>query len=208
LALGCPPALEVPPWGVATPPRSGDGLDLAYPGGPRRLADVIFDCTRPRPRRSVPTGPARPRCFCADRVLHAQAGHSVAGLDPASAADRRRSPVKWSSSFNIDDQLFHTTESTTCGSEPLNLVCPLDRSASAWPMALDASALPGWRQRGARSTCPAARNGAALAVVLLWAENPLAGLAVRMYLDPRGGGTDRLFADIAVIPIVASPDWR
>src|SRR5438270_6784653 len=147
--------------------------------------------------------------LCLSGVLHAQADSiRVAGLDPASAADRRRLPGRVGIIFqNSDDQLFHTTVLDDVAFGPLNLGCPRDEVRQRVAEALERVGAAGLEQRVPQHLSGGEKRRVALAGVLAMRPEILLLDEPTMYLDPRGRRElIRLLPTLPGSRIVASHD--
>jgi len=187
------------------------GLSFAYPGGPPALDEVSFEL---HPGESLglvgPNGAGKTTLFlCLSGVLHTKPGSvRVAGLDPATAVDRRRLPSKVGIIFqNSDDQLFHTTVLDDVAFGPLNLGCPREEVRQRVAEALERVGAAGLEQRIPQHLSGGEKRRVALAGVLAMRPEILLLDEPSMYLDPRGRRElIRLLPTLPGSRIVASHD--
>jgi cobalt/nickel transport system ATP-binding protein len=166
------------------------GLSYAYPAGPRALHGVTFEVTAGESVALVgPNGAGKTTLFlCLSGVLPAPAGVlTLAGLDPADPAQRRRLPAHVGIVFqNSDDQLFQATVFDDVAFGPLNLGLPPDEVRVRVKEALDRVGLAGAEARVPFHLSGGEKRRAALAGVLAMRPEVLLLDEPSMYLDPRG----------------------
>lgn len=165
-------------------------LSYAYPGGPKALDAVTFDVPAGQSAALVgPNGAGKTTLFlCLSGVLPVRPGMlSLAGLDPAEAAQRRRLPGRVGIVFqNSDDQLFQATVFDDVAFGPLNLGLPPDEVRARVREALERVGLTGAEQRVPFHLSGGEKRRVALAGVLAMRPEVLLLDEPSMYLDPRG----------------------
>jgi cobalt/nickel transport system ATP-binding protein len=165
-------------------------LSHAYPGGVRALDGVTWDAAAGASIALVgPNGAGKTTLFlCLSGVLPVRPGMvSVAGLDPADPAPRRRLPEQVGIVFqNSDDQLFQATVFDDVAFGPLNLGLPPDEVRRRVAEALDRVGLAGAEKRVPFHLSGGEKRRVALAGVLAMRPAVLLLDEPSMYLDPRG----------------------
>jgi cobalt/nickel transport system ATP-binding protein len=146
-------------------------------------------------------------CLCG--VLRSSPGAiSVAGLDPAVAADRKKLPERLGIIFqNSDDQLFSSTVGDDVAFGPLNLGLPADEVRKRVAEALERVGMTGQDDRVPFRLSGGEKRRAALAGVLAMHPDVLLLDEPSMFLDPRG--RRELIRLINVLPgtrLIASHD--
>lgn len=121
-------------------------------------------------------------------VLTGQPGEvAVCGLDPATAADRKRLPKHIGVVFqNPDDQLFSATVLEDVAFGPLNLGATADEARRQAIEAMDGVGLNGFGERSPHRLSGGEKRRAALAGVLAMKPGVLLLDEPSMFLDPRG----------------------
>jgi cobalt/nickel transport system ATP-binding protein len=165
-------------------------LSHTYPGGRTALDGVTF-AVEPGECVAVvgPNGAGKTTLFlrlCG--VLPGKPGEaSVAGLDPAVAADRARLPAAVGVVFqNPDDQLFSPTVGDDVAFGPLNLGATPAEARDRAAEALRAVGLPDAADRVPFRLSGGEKRRAALAGVLAMRPAVLLLDEPSMFLDPRG----------------------
>lgn len=125
-------------------------------------------------------------CLCG--VLRSSPGAiSVAGLDPAVPADRKKLPERLGVIFqNADDQLFSSTVGDDVAFGPLNLGLPPDEVRKRVVEALDRVGMTGQDERVPFRLSGGEKRRAAIAGVLAMHPDVLLLDEPSMFLDPRG----------------------
>ena len=166
------------------------GLSYAYPGGPRALDGLTFDVASGESVALVgPNAAGKTTLFlCLGGVLPTLPGSvTVAGLDPADSAQRRRLPASVGIVFqNSDDQIFNTTVFDDVAFGPLNLGLPADEVRLRVKEALDRVGLAGAEERVPFHLSGGEKRRVALAGVLAMRPDVLLLDEPSMHLDPRG----------------------
>jgi cobalt/nickel transport system ATP-binding protein len=112
---------------------------------------------------------------------------TVAGLDPADSAQRRRMPASVGIVFqNSDDQIFNTTVFDDVAFGPLNLSLPADEVRLRVKAALDRVDMAGAEERVPFHLSGGEKRRVALAGVLAMRPDVLLLDEPSMHLDPRG----------------------
>jgi cobalt/nickel transport system ATP-binding protein len=165
-------------------------LSYAYPGGRKALDAVTFEVPVGESVALVgPNGAGKTTLFlCLSGVLPVRPGMlSLAGLDPAAPAQRRRLPAHVSIVFqNSDDQLFQATVFDDVAFGPLNLGLPPDEVRARVREALERVGLAGAERRVPFHLSGGEKRRVALAGVLAMRPEVLLLDEPSMYLDPRG----------------------
>src|SRR5438445_285047 len=165
-------------------------LSYRYPSGPLALDGVCLELAAGESVGLVgPNGAGKTTLFlCLSGVLPVRAGVvSVAGLDPAIAAQRRGLPAKLGIVFqNSDDQLFNATVFDDVAFGPLNLGLSADEVRQRVAEALDRVGLTGFEQRVPFHLSGGEKRRVALAGVLAMRPEVLLLDEPSMDLDPRG----------------------
>jgi cobalt/nickel transport system ATP-binding protein len=187
------------------------GLSYRYPSGPLALEGVSLELAASESVGLVgPNGAGKTTLFlCLSGVLPARAGVvSVAGLDPAIAAQRRGLPAKLGIVFqNSDDQLFNATVFDDVAFGPLNLELPAAEVKGRVAEALQAVGLAGFEARVPFHLSGGEKRRVALAGVLAMRPEVLLLDEPTMYLDPRGRREFiRLVNGLPVLKVIASHD--
>ena len=166
------------------------GLSYAYPGGPRALDSLTFDVASGESVALVgPNAAGKTTLFlCLGGVLPTPPGSiTVAGLDPADSAQRRRMPASVGIVFqNSDDQIFNTTVFDDVAFGPLNLSLPADEVRLRVKEALDRVGMAGAEERVPFHLSGGEKRRVALAGVLAMRPDVLLLDEPSMHLDPRG----------------------
>jgi cobalt/nickel transport system ATP-binding protein len=165
-------------------------LRYEYAGGRTALQDVSFDVDAGECVGVVgPNGAGKTTLFLSlSGILSLRPGMaSLAGLDPALPADRRRLP----SCLGVvvqhsDDQLFNSTVFDDVAFGPLNLGLPVDEVKRLVANALDRVGLAGFDERVPYHLSGGEKRRVALAGVLAMRPKILLLDEPSMDLDPRG----------------------
>ncbi len=186
-------------------------LSYVYPDGPTALDGVALDLTAGESVGLVgPNGAGKTTLFlCLAGVLPCPRGAmSLAGLDPADPAQRRRLPEHVGIVFqNSDDQLFNATIFDDVAFGPLNLGLPSDEVRARVKEALARVGLSGFEKRVPFHLSGGEKRRAALAGVLAMRPGVLLLDEPSMYLDPRGRRElIGLVNDLDVTKLIASHD--
>jgi cobalt/nickel transport system ATP-binding protein len=165
-------------------------LRFAYPDG--RVALDRFSLSV-SPGESVgligPNGAGKTTLFlCLCGVLRSSPGAiSVAGLDPAASADRKKLPERLGVIFqNSDDQLFSSTVGDDVAFGPLNLGLEAVEVRKRVAEALDRVGMTGQDDRVPFRLSGGEKRRAAIAGVLAMHPDVLLLDEPSMFLDPRG----------------------
>jgi cobalt/nickel transport system ATP-binding protein len=165
-------------------------LTYAYPGGPTALEGVSLEVAAGESVGLVgPNGAGKTTLFLAlAGVVPVPGGRvSVAGLDPADAAQRRRLPSQVGIVFqNSDDQIFNATVFDDVAFGPLNLGLGADEVRRRVAEALERVGLAGFEGRVPFHLSGGEKRRVALAGVLAMRPGVLLLDEPSMYLDPRG----------------------
>ncbi|MFL5338604.1 MAG: energy-coupling factor ABC transporter ATP-binding protein, partial [Gemmataceae bacterium] len=185
------------------------GLSFAYPDGRAALADLRFEITANEVVGLIgPNGAGKTTLFlCLAGVLPGRPGVvSLAGLDPAVPADRRRLPEHIGVVFqSSDDQLFNATVFDDVAFGPLNLGLPPDEVRSRVMEALARVGLTGSDERVPFHLSGGEQRRVALAGVLAMRPDILLLDEPTMFLDPRGRRElMRLLGEIAGTKMIAT----
>ncbi len=166
-----------------------EGLTFAYADGRAVLSDLKFGVATGETVGLIgPNGAGKTTLFlCLSGVLGCRRGTmSVAGLDPAVPADRRRLPEQVGLVFqNSDDQLFNATLFDDVAFGPLNLGLAPDEVRARVAEALAKVGLTGSERRVPFHLSGGEQRRAALAGVLAMHPNILLLDEPTMFLDPR-----------------------
>lgn len=165
-------------------------LTHTYADGRPALAGVTFDAAvGERVALVGPNGAGKTTLFlrlCG--VLSGNCGEvTVAGLDPADPAHRKRLPETVGVVFqNPDDQLFSASVLEDVAFGPLNLGLSREESSSRATESLARVGLPGFGDRVPHNLSGGEKRRAAIAGVLTMRPSVLLLDEPSMYLDPRG----------------------
>jgi len=166
------------------------GLTFAYPAGPTALDAVSFRVAAGESIGLVgPNGAGKTTLFlCLSGVLTVKPGTvSVAGLDPAILADKRRLPGKVGVIFqNSDDQLFNATVLDDVAFGPLNLGLSAGEVRRRVKDALQRLGVDSLEHRPPHLLSGGEKRRVALAGVLAMEPEVFLLDEPSMYLDPRG----------------------
>lgn len=186
------------------------GLTFSYPGRPA-LSEVSFEVRKGERIGLVgPNGAGKTTLFlCLAGVLGLRPGMAtVAGLDPATPADRKQLPTRVGIVFqNSDDQLFAATLADDIAFGPLNLGLPREEVERRVNDALSRVELTELRDRAPYHLSGGEKRRAALAGVLAMRPELLLLDEPSIFLDPRGRRElIRWLGDWAGSAIIASHD--
>ena len=165
-------------------------LTHAYADGRTALAGVTFAAAAGERVALVgPNGAGKTTLFL--RVCGVLAGKrgevTVAGLDPADPAHRKRLPEAVGVVFqNPDDQLFSASVLDDVAFGPLNLGLSREDAAARASESLARVGLPGFGDRVPHNLSGGEKRRAAIAGVLAMRPTVLLLDEPSMYLDPRG----------------------
>jgi len=166
------------------------GLTYAYPGGQKALQGVSFQVAAGECVGLVgPNGAGKTTLFLSLMgVLPPPPGVArLAGLDPGSAAQRKRLPTSVGIVFqNSDDQIFNATVADDVAFGPLNLGLPADEVRQRVAEALERVGLTDCAGRVPFHLSGGEKRRVALAGVLAMRPDILLLDEPSMYLDPRG----------------------
>lgn len=165
-------------------------LRFAYPDGRLALDGVSFHIGAGESVGLIgPNGAGKTTLFlCLCGVLRAKLGAvTVAGLDPADAAQRKQLPARVGVVFQTpDDQLFSSTVGEDVAFGPLNLGLPPDEVRSRVAEALGRVGMTGQDDRVPFHLSGGEKRRAAVAGVLAMRPDVLLLDEPSMFLDPRG----------------------
>lgn len=186
-------------------------LHFVYPDGKTALEEVSFTVPAGQCIALVgPNGAGKTTLFlCLAGVLRVAPGRvSLAGLDPAVVADRKRLPAQVGIIFqNSDDQLFSTTVADDVAFGPLNLGLPDDEVKRRVADALARVGLSGLGERVPHHLSGGEKRRVAIASVLAMTPRLLLLDEPSMFLDPRGRrGLIDLLGRIGGTQLIASHD--
>src|SRR2546426_6850429 len=186
-------------------------LSYRYPSGPLALDGVSLALTAGESVGLVgPNGAGKTSLFlCLSGVLPVRAGMvSVAGLDPALAAQRRALPGKLGIVFqNSDDQLFNATVFDDVAFGPLNLDLKPAEVRLRVTEALERVGLAGFEQRVPFHLSSGEKRRVALAGILAMRPQILLLDEPSIHLDPRGRRElIRIINGLHVTQVIASHD--
>ncbi len=186
-------------------------LSYRFPSGPQALAGVSLEIGAGESVALVgPNGAGKTTLFlCLSGVLPVRPGMvSLAGLDPADPAQRRRLPARLGIVFqNPDDQLFNTTVFDDVAFGPLNLGLPPEEVRARVAEALERVGMTGADARVPFHLSGGEKRRVALAGVLAMRPDVLLLDEPSMYLDPRGRREFiRLVNGLSVTKLIASHD--
>jgi cobalt/nickel transport system ATP-binding protein len=187
------------------------GLCFAYRDGPRVLHGIDFAVPTGQTVGLIgPNGAGKTTLFlCLAGVLEVQPGAiSIAGLDPADAAQRRRIPGVAGVVFqDSDDQLIQSTVRDDVAFGPMNLGLPRDEVERRVADALKHVGLTGFEERVPFHLSGGEKRRAALAGVLAMRPQVLLLDEPTMFLDPRGRRElARFLAEIPATRLIATHD--
>jgi cobalt/nickel transport system ATP-binding protein len=187
------------------------GLSHTYPDGRVALSGVEFEVgAGERVALVGPNGAGKTTLFlrlCG--VLSGTPGEaSVAGLDPADPAHRKKLPGAVGVVFqNPDDQLFSATLLEDVAFGPLNLGAPVEEARDRAEDALKRVGLAGCGERTPHRLSGGEKRRAALAGVLAMRPEVLLLDEPSMFLDPRGRRElIRLLGDLPGTMLIAAHD--
>jgi cobalt/nickel transport system ATP-binding protein len=186
-------------------------LCYTYPGGAVALDHVSFVVAAGESVGLLgPNGAGKTSLFlCLSGILPISPGMvSIAGLDPALPAERKRLPAQTGIVFqNSDDQLFSTTVFDDVAFGPLNLGLPEPEVRRRVAEALERVGLSGFDQRVPFHLSGGEKRRAALAGVLAMTPSILLLDEPSMHLDPRGRRElIRLIKTLPVTKLIAGHD--
>jgi len=175
---------------AAQPVIHVEQLGFSYPGGLTALEQVSFTVAAGETVGLVgPNGAGKTTLFlCLAGVLGIRPGMArLAGLDPASPAERRQLPAHVGIVFqNSDDQLFNATVFDDVAFGPLNLNLEADEVRRRVAEALEQVGLSGFEQRVPYHLSGGEKRRAALAGVLAMRPDILLLDEPSIFLDARG----------------------
>jgi cobalt/nickel transport system ATP-binding protein len=167
-----------------------ENLRYVYPGELGALFGVSFRAAQGECLGLVgPNGAGKTTLFlCLAGVLPTAAGCiRVAGLDPATPAERRRLPAKLGIVFqNSDDQLLQPSVLDDVAFGPLNLGCDPNEARQRAAEALAIVGAVGLEGRSPQHLAGGEKRRVALAGVLAMRPEVLLLDEPTMFLDPRG----------------------
>jgi cobalt/nickel transport system ATP-binding protein len=186
-------------------------LRFAYPDGRPALNGVSFAVAAGESVGLVgPNGAGKTTLFlCLCGVLRGAPGCvSIAGLDPASAGQRKQLPARVGVVFqDSDDQLFSSTVGDDVAFGPLNLGLPPEEVRTRVAEALGKVGMTGQDDRVPFHLSGGEKRRAALAGVLAMRPEVLLLDEPSMFLDPRGRRElIRLINDLPGTKLIASHD--
>ena len=186
-------------------------LRFAYPDGRPALTGVSFSVDDGESVGLVgPNGAGKTTLFlCLCGVLRGSPGCvTVAGLDPAKAAERSQLPARVGVVFqNSDDQLFSSSVGDDVAFGPLNLGLSPDEVRTRVAEALGKVGMTGQDARVPFHLSGGEKRRAALAGVLAMRPEVLLLDEPSMFLDPRGRRElIRLVSDLPGTKLIASHD--